>query len=184
MQKKYLYHKRMDSVIWLLLFFAGLIAGIIVVQFQENSIFAGIFSEYFLNQYSCLKIDHERLLRYVGSFRFGQYVFLVCCGALAAAPVILNILICIFGMTIGSVLSVSTVRLGLKGVLICVVGIFPQICFYIPAFGWVLLWVNRRGNNRKKYFLLSASGLFFLVFGILTESYLNPLILQQILRKM
>lgn len=184
MYKRYLCHKNMDAVIWLVLFFAGLTAGIMIVQLQESNAFAGIFSEYFLNQYSCLKIDCERLLRYIGSYRCGQYVFLVCCGALAAAPVIFNILVCLLGMTIGSVLSISTVRLGLKGIFICVAGMIPQIFFYIPAFGWILLWVSRRGGNRKKYLILSAAGFLFLAFGILTESYLNPLILQQILRKM
>lgn len=81
-------------------------------------------------------------------------------------------------------ISVSTVRLGLKGVLICVAGVIPQILFYLPAFGWMLLWIWNGGSSRKKYWFFVCAGFFFLLSGIVTEVYLNPLLLQQILRKM
>jgi len=174
----------LNSGTCLILLFAGLLAGILFVQTLDASSFAGIFSEYFLNQYASLNIDYKRLLRYVGGYRCGQYAFLICCGALSAASVLMGGILFLLGMTWGTLISVSTVRLGLKGVLICVAGILPQIFFYIPAYGWVLMWVWKQGNNRKKYLFLAAVGFFFLIFGIVTEVYLNPLILQQILRKM
>lgn len=178
------YKNPIRASVYLVLFFAGLLTGIAVVQMQESVALSGIFSEYFLNQYASLKIDGGRLFRYVGSFRMGQYALLVCCGALTAAPVVMGALLFGFGMTWGTMLSVSSLRLGLKGVLLCVVGVLPQIFFYLPAFGWVLLWLLHQGCSRKKYFLLTALGFFFLFFGIMAEVYLNPLILQQILRKL
>lgn len=168
----------------LLLFFAGLLAGILFVQMQSDDSFAGIFSEYFLNQYASLPIDYRKLLRYVGGYRCGQYGLLLCCCALSAAPLLCSGILFLLGMTWGTMISISTVRLGFKGVLLCVAGVLPQIFFYLPAFGWMLLWIWKRGNNRKKYLFLAAAGFFFLVCGIVTEVYLNPLILQQILRKM
>ena len=105
-------------------------------------------------------------------------------GAFFAAPFFFGGALFLLGMTWGTMISISTVRLGLKGVILCVAGVIPQIFFYIPAFGWMLLWVWKQGNNRKKYLFLGMIGFFFLVFGIVTEVYLNPLILQQILRKM
>lgn len=166
-----------------ILLFAGVFAGTALVQTQKDSAFAGIFSEYFLNQYAMLQIDYGRMLRYVGSCRIGQYAFAICCGAVSGAALLLGILTFLLGMTWGTVVSISTLRLGLKGVLICVLGIFPQILFYIPAFGWVVMWIRRKGNNRKKYILLAVAGIFFLLFGILAEVYVNPRILQQFLRK-
>lgn len=168
----------------LILFFTGILTGILFVQTMSDDSFAGIFSEYFLNQYAALEIDSRKLFRYVGGYRCSQYVFLVCCGAVSFAPVLLGILLFLFGMSWGTMISVSTVRLGLKGVVICAAGVIPQILFYLPAFGWLLLWVQRGGNSRKKYLFLTGAGLFFLLFGVVTEVYLNPLLLQQILRKM
>lgn len=177
------YRRTITSGTCLVLFFAGLLAGILFVQTLDDSGYAGIFSEYFLSQYASLRIDHKRLLWYVGRYRISQYVFLICCMALPAAPMLLCGLLFLLGMTWGTLISVSTVRLGLKGVLICAAGILPQIFFYLPAFGWVLLWILRQGSSRKKYLFLALAGFFFLFFGLITEAYLNPLILQQILRK-
>lgn len=178
------YRNTVQTGTYLILFFGGILAGVAFVQTQQNSAFAGIFSEYFLSQYASLQMNYEKLFRYVGSCRLGQYVFLVCCGGLSGAPFILGALIFMLGMTWGTVISISTLRLGFKGVLICLAGIMPQLFFYIPAFGWVLLWVLKKGSSRKKYFFLAAAGLFFLFFGIVAEVYLNPRFLQQILHKM
>lgn len=183
MKETLFYKKNISSGTCLILFFAGLLAGILFVQTLDESGYGGIFSQYFLSQYASLRIDYRRLLRYVGGYRLSQYAVLVCCMMLPAAPMILGGLLFLLGMTWGTLISISTVRLGLKGVLICVTGILPQIFFYVPAFGWVLLWFFRRGSSRKKYLFLALVGFFFLVFGIVTEVYLNPLILQQILRK-
>ena len=161
MQERWNDQKNNNPGTCLILFFTGILAGIIFVQAQGSSAFAGIFSEYFLSQYASLKIDYEKLLRYVGSYRCGQYALLVCCGTLMAAPLIFHGAVFLFGVTWGTMISISTVRLGLKGVLICAVG-----------------------HSRKKYLILTAAGFFFLLFGIVTEVYINPPILQQILRKM
>ncbi len=184
MREMLFYRRNINPAVCMTLFFVGMLGGILLVQGQEDTVFAGIFSEYFLNQYASLKLDYEKLFGYIGSYRSGQYALFVCCGALALAPYLLGIFICFLGMSWGTMISVSTIRLGMKGVLLCVVGIVPQILFYIVAFGWVFLWVWKRGSSRKKYLFLVAAGFFFLMFGIAAEVYINPLILQQLLRKM
>ncbi|MCI8428980.1 MAG: stage II sporulation protein M [Lachnospiraceae bacterium] len=177
------YQKGISPGNCLILFFAGLLAGILFVHTLSDDSFAGIFSEYFLNQYASLEIDSRKLFRYVFGYRCGQYALLVCCGAVSAAPVLLGASLFFLGMTWGTMISVSTVRLGLKGVLICVAGVIPQILFYLPAFGWILLWIWNGGSSRKKYWFFSGAGFFFLLSGIVTEVYLNPLLLQQILQR-
>ncbi len=184
MKETLIYHKSISPGTCLILFFAGILAGILFVQTLSDDSFAGIFSEYFLNQYAALEIDGKKLFRYVGGYRCGQYALLVCCGAVSAAPVLMGLFLFFLGMTWGTMISVSTVRLGLKGVLICVAGVIPQILFYLPAFGWFLLWLWNGSSSRKKYLFFAGAGFFFLLFGIVTEVYLNPLLLQQILRKM
>ncbi|MCD8248947.1 MAG: hypothetical protein LUC60_03705 [Lachnospiraceae bacterium] len=168
----------------LLLLFSGLLAGIVLVQIQKEARFSGIFSEYFLNQYASLRIDTGKLLVYTGRCHMGQYLLLVCLGCLSAAQATLCILLFGMGMLLGTVLSISALRLGLEGILICAVGVLPQLFFYIPAFGWVFFWVWRGGRSRRKYLFLSVAGSLFLIFGILAEVYINPPLLQQLLRRM
>lgn len=184
MREAWTYQKSISPGTCLLLFFAGILSGILFVHTLNDDFFAGIFSEYFLSQYAALEIDGRKLFRYVGSYRCAQYALVTCCGAVAAAPVLLGIFLFFLGMTWGTMISVSTVCLGLKGVLICVAGVIPQILFYLPAFGWLLLWFWNGGSSRKKYIFFAGAGFFFLLSGIVTEVYLNPLLLQQILRKM
>ena len=168
---------------YLLLLFAGLILGVVLVQTCQKSMLTGIFGTYFLSQYANLKIDTLRLLKYTGSYRAGQYLFVVCCGAMPMAPAVMGVLLLVLGMVMGTMLSISTIQLGIKGILICVAGVLPQIFFYLPAFGWVLLWITYHGNSRKKYLFLAAAGSLFLLFGILSETCINPPLLQQLLRK-
>ena len=168
---------------YLMFFFCGILAGVAVVQVQNSAALAGISSEYFLNQYANLRIDSGKLLSYVGRYRCGQYFLAVCCGVLPVAPAVFAGLVFLLGMAWGTALSISAVRLGLAGILICAAGIFPQFFFYLPAFGWVLLWTMYGGRNRKRYFCLIVAGFFFLLFGIGTEAGVNPLILQQVLSK-
>ena len=168
---------------YLLSFFCGLAAGILLVQTQKSTALTGIFGEYFLNQYANLRIDPAKLLSYIGWYRCGHYFLAVCWGAAAAAPTALCALVFFLGLSWGTAVSISAVCLGLKGVLICAAGIFPQFVFYLPAFGWILFWTMCGGRNRKRYLVLAAAGFLFLLFGIGAEAVVNPLILQQILRK-
>ncbi len=164
------------------LFFAGLLLGILWVQTSRFSV-EGIFCAIFLNQYASLQLDRGKLMIYIGRYRLGQYLFLVCCGGLSFAPVILYMVMLFLGFVCGSVLGVSTVQLGIQGILICAIGVVPQIFFYLLAYGWVFLWVMQKGRSKRRYLLLALAGLCVLMAGIMTESYLNPLLLQQFLRK-
>ena len=136
----------------------GMLAGIGIIQLQSDSAFSGILGEYFLNQYASFRIDYVQMIRYIAGYRLGQYMLLMGAGIIPAAPIWM-------------------------GFLICVAGLLPQVFFYLPAFGWMILWVICGGNNRKKYLMLGAVGGLFLLFGILTEACVNPAILRQILGK-
>ena len=161
----------------------GMLAGIGIIQLQSDSAFSGILGEYFLNQYASFRIDYVQMIRYIAGYRLGQYMLLMGAGIIPAAPIWMGFLLFLLGMIWGSVLSISTLQLGFRGIVICVAGLLPQVFFYLPAFGWMILWVICGGNNRKKYLMLGAVGGLFLLFGIFTEACVNPAILRQILGK-
>ncbi|MCD8098615.1 MAG: hypothetical protein LUE31_11470 [Lachnospiraceae bacterium] len=150
--------RKYGSARFLFLLFSGLFVGIGLVQIQRETQFSGIFSEYFLSQYASLRIDTGKLLAYVSRCRAGQYMLLVCLGGLTAASAALGVMLFGIGILLGTILSVSALRLGLKGILICAVGVLPQLFFYIPAFGWVFLWIRQGGRSRRKYLFLSLAG--------------------------
>lgn len=147
-----------------MVFFAGIIAGVLIAQTKATTADTGLFSEYFLNQYASLSVNIEKLFLYIGGYRISQYLAVVCAGFLTLAPAILTGLIFLTGMLWGTMAGISVIQLGGKGLMICVAGLFPQILFYIPAFGWVipvdLLW---RIEPKKICF----SGGFGIVFSLL-----------------
>ena len=182
----YRFVKNSDSVrsgLYLAAAGMGLLTGIGIIQLQSDSVFSGIFGEYFLNQYGSLQIDYIQMLRYIAGYRLGQYMLILGAGMIPAAPLWMGFLLFLLGLLWGSTLSVSTLQLGFRGIVICVAGLLPQIFFYLPAFGWVVLWVIYHGSNRRKYLILGVAGGIFLLFGILTEACVNPAILRQILGK-
>lgn len=146
---------------YLMFFFCGILAGVAVVQVQNSAALAGIFSEYFLNQYANLRIDSGKLLSYVGRYRCGQYFLAVCCGVLPVAPAVFAGLVFLLGMAWGTALSISAVRLGLAGILICAAGIFPQFFFYLPAFGWGSSVDHVWRKEPEKIFLPDSGRIFF-----------------------
>ena len=166
-----------------MIFFAGIIAGVLIAQTKATTADTGLFSEYFLNQYASLSVNIEKLFLYIGGYRISQYLAVVCAGFLPLAPAILTGLLFLTGMLWGTMAGISVIQLGGKGLMICVAGLLPQIFFYVPAFGWVILWTSCGGSNRKKYVFLAALGLFFLFFGVACEAVLNPGLVRQILRK-
>jgi hypothetical protein len=170
--------------VYLSLFLTGLLVGILLVQWQDKEIVSSVFSEYFLNQYASWKIDEKRLLSYIGGYRIRQYLLVIGCGLVKCAAACMGLLLFLLGMVCGSVLSISVLRLGMKGLLICIAGTLPQIIFYLPAYGWGLCWIFQNGYRKRNYLLLTFIGFFVLFLGVLCEVYLNPQILKQILQKM
>ena len=70
--------------------------------------------------------------------------------------------------------------MGIKGSLLCLVGLFPQFVLYIPAYV-VLLWYcytvpHTRWNRQKTIFVSLAMSV-----GIILEIYVNPIIVKAFL---
>lgn len=72
-------------------------------------------------------------------------------------------------------------RMGMKGVLLFIIGIMPQFIFYILAYV-VVIWYfytypMSRWNYGKTAFLVCM-----MLFGILTEIYVNPILMKMFVR--
>ena len=74
-----------------MVFFAGIIAGVLIAQTKATTADTGLFGEYFLNQYASLSVNIEKLFLYIGGYRISQYLAVVCAGFLPLAPAILTL---------------------------------------------------------------------------------------------
>ena len=139
-----------------MLYLIGFGMGILYANFiAKNYVtMTGIFHEYFLNQYTQVKIINEDYLWYLLR--------------LTAAGILLWT-----GFAAGILSVAAVLRMGLCGMLLCIAGIFPQYIFYVPAYLLLIRYYYRypqsEWNGTKTGFTV-----MMIVAGILSEVYLNP----------
>ena len=180
------------------IFFAGLVAGIFVMNVGRGVLLenTGLFDEYTLYNMKYMTVDNNALFSYV--FRERIFGFL----ALAVlSTTYLGLVVCVgtvvwYGMSTGAFLSALTLRYGIKGIFLAVAAIFPHYLVYVPAMLALLGWCENlyRGIYHRtinleedKTFLLRklaylAAVLLAAGVGCLLEAYVNPYILLSYLK--
>ena len=101
------------------------------------------------------------------------------------------------GFSIGFMLSTGIAKYGVKGILLVLGGLFPQYLFYLPVYVFyccfaVFLRQRLYGEGREHAgergyiygagLLVGVVLLFVFVAGIFLESYVNPVILKNVLK--
>lgn len=174
-----------------LFFLAGFVLGFLVMNMGKSTLLtdAGLFDEDTLYHMKYMTVDSSALFCYVLRKRL--------CGILVlsvAATTYLGMAACMgavcwYGFSAGLMLAALMLRYGLKGLLLAVVGIFPQYLLYIPAFLFFLKWGEHLYRSiyvrsacpdaAEKGFVLKKVGQLLLVvsllaMGCLLEGYINP----------
>lgn len=147
--------------------------------FQEN----GSLTRYYLKQFQYSGVQAQELLWHVCGNRLTLFFVLLVLGNIPKSKLIHAVFVAWSGFAYGYFCVLALSGFGAKGLMLCVVALFPQFLFYVPVYlGLVELSERRRERKRFRY-LLALLLLFagFLV-GILLESYANPVILQKILK--
>lgn len=153
-------------------------ANIISGQYTEAS---GIFNEYFLAQYVRAEIIAEDYIWYVVRARAVPFLAVCFLGCTKWKKVTVGGAISWTGFASGMLAVMAVLRLGMKGLVLCLAGVFPQICVYALAYLVVLFYLYRypegRWNTGKTVFVVLA----FLT-GILLETYVNPVLMKIVIK--
>lgn len=176
------------------IFLTGFLAGLALVFIGQEGL---VQNTSFLNHesiegISALEIDRQGLLLYSLRQRLlpaGVMVLAAAAGAGGAA-------VCLFllwsGFSAGALLSVLSLRYGIRGVVLFAGGVLPQAFLLVPAFwllcGWCVTFGQKRGGKAgagKALFLTAEGRLLFLIFcafigGCVLEGYVNPSALDKI----
>ncbi len=167
---------------FLALFMPGFLLGIIYTNFIAGKYVAepGIFSEYFLNQFVDIQINVQEYLWYLLRLRAVPFFVLAALSFTRVRKMAVILFLIWAGLSGGVLISSAAAELGMKGCILCVTALFPQFLFYIPAF-IVMLWYcytapRIRWNRQKTIFAALTMSL-----GIITELYVNPVIVKAFL---
>ncbi len=162
----------------LLAFVIGMIVGVfylnlIAIDYFEMS---GIFNIYYLEAYTKLDTDLKNSLPYFAISRIIPLTVLWVMTYSKVNKVIVILALLWTGFLGGIYLALGASQLNAVGVLFCVIGLLPQMLFYIPAYLIVLIYVYRypesKWNSTKILVILSC-----LICGIFSEAQLNPILL-------
>lgn len=164
---------------WMVIFLAGFLMGIaaICMFFEELVIGSGFLDASFLSGIQYLDINKNGLLLYSLKQRMGITAFLVLISAAGAAGIGIAFLLAWSGISAGAVLTVLSMRYGLKGLVFFVACILPQQLFFIPGYLLLMDWCYRKLERKKLLIPLTV-----VIMGCLLESYVNPYIFKVVLK--
>lgn len=167
--------KKVASAIFML----GFLVGIIYVNvFARNYVVSmGVFSDYFLNQYSVKTIETKEYMFYIMKLRLFPFLLLAIGSSTKYKRMSAAIFVLWTGFSGGVIFAASVLKLGFKGVGLCIIGMLPHFICYIASYTVILLYLfaypNLRWNSTK-----SMSVIIFILLGIISECYINPVILE------
>lgn len=158
-------------------FMPGFLAGILYINLLAKQYVAepGIFSDYFLQQFGNVEIIMEEYIWYLLRLRILPFLVLLGLSFTKMRKISAILFLVWTGISSGILISAAILELGIKGSLLCIVGIFPQFLFYIPAYV-VLIWYcysypQNRWNSQKSIFVA-----IMIFIGIIVEAYVNPIL--------
>lgn len=157
----------------------------------------GIMSGYFMDKYMYADIQGRELFLYLFYKRFFEWFWLILLGIGIYGMVAFHLYIGFLGFSFGFLSVITIMNYGAKGILLMLGFLFPQYLCYIPGilmmYYGISSWKSSKsksqmqesGRYQRAYLfpmILLMCGLLF--FGILSESYVNPYILQNIIRNL
>lgn len=160
-------------------FFGGFLIGILytnlfAIDYVEIS---NIFNKYYLEQFIHTNIEWNTLLIKVFTSRVIPIVLLLGIAFTKANKLATISMMMWYGFMWGIYLSLGILTQGIKGLLLCILGIVPQIFFYLPAYIMVLMFAYEfpkyRWNFSKTIALILCT-----ICGIVLECKVNIIILK------
>lgn len=158
---------------------------------------AGILNDYFVEKFQYTEINGQKLFFYILGERIPLLILLLFL-TLTTLGMIGGILMLGWqGFSVGFMLSAAIAKYGVKGILLVLGGLFPQYLFYFAVYilycyfaAYLRQRLNRSkmGSNSERGYIFGAwliavvGILLIFIMGIFLESYINPIILKNILK--
>lgn len=178
-------------------FTAGFVAGALLMKTHGagEGETAGFFGDYYLSQYAYLEVDRRDLACLVAKERGKWFLLMWTLGFTSVGSYLVYAFSGLWGF-FTAVLAVSAfTQRGIEGIGLVLLFSLPQILIYVPLWIWFLGVVSQKSEvcrkvrkmgaavkNNWQYMMCLIAGGSILLLGILTESYLNSWLIQQILR--
>lgn len=168
-------------------FMTGFVLGVlymILLGNAENSNM--LMSSYFFSKYQYMEFAPMQLFGYILKSRLSLLIFLWLMGLTVVGSMTVLLFGLWAGFSFGLILTMAVIKLGIAGILLCVISMFPQYLIYFPAFLYGLLRIYEMSQQKKwnsAYLVSFGLTAVLIVAGVLLESYVNPALLKLLLSR-
>lgn len=169
--------------VMVLFYMAGFLGGILYTNLISKDYVAvlGIFNDYFLNQYVQIDIADGSYLWYLIKIRITPLVCIILLGATRIRKLAVVVFLIWTGFLCGMIFTSATLKMGVKGILLCLVALLPQMVFYMAGYVILLMGVyyypKINWNIQKTIAVMLA-----ICMGIALECYMNPVLVKMFLK--
>ena len=122
----------------------------------------------------------EEYLWYILRARLVPFCMICILGCMKWKKTVVGLCIGWTGFSGGVVAVSSVISLGMKGILLCIVGMLPQILFYGFAYVILLWYLYTYPNGRWNIKKTAVAGISMAV-GIILEVYTNPILMKLVI---
>ena len=180
------------------LFLIGFVIGLSAAYFGRGIWFqtTGILDEDTLYRMKYMTVDSGVLFAYVLCKRCRNFFVLIIMATTYLGLVFCGGITVKYGFSIGFLISMAIYRYGIKGLLLGIVGAFPQYLCYVPAIFLLIRWCEELHRSIYFYHNITGQGkkslpgrlgklaliLMVLVFGCILECFVNPVLLKGFLQ--
>lgn len=176
------------------LFLTGFVAGVLyLVAFGRTAADrTSLMSAYFFSKYQQVEFASEELFFYTLRSRMTLFTLVWLAGVTGFGGIAVPLCLLWLGAALGITASAAAMQMGFGGILLCIASGLPQFILYVPAVYGLFRKIFRmeplrrewRGSSaRRQAFLLWGLGFLLFLVGSLLESYVNPIFLKTILKK-
>lgn len=156
-------------------FFVGVIYENVITRNQVVT--TEVFLKSNLQRYLQTDVIAEKYFLYVIKERI-ILLFIICIlSCIKWKKVFVTICLTLIGGFTGIFCVAAVLQLGIKGILLCFAGMFPQVLFYGFLYGMLFVhwfcYPQRQWNRTKTIFIL-----ILLTLGIIVEVYVNPIVVK------
>lgn len=187
---------------WLYLFLGSFLLGILIMNMGNEILLGdtGIFNTASINRLKYIEINDGKFFVYVLRQRLGGCIVLLILSTTTLGLVSAYGVVLWQGTITGMLMTAAVIRYGIKGLLLILGGMFPHQCLLIPGgvmmLGWCLenyYWFHRYGKGTIPYFRNRRQQLFHqgilllwillvMLIGCVLESYVNPILISDLVK--
>ena len=165
-------------------FMPGFLIGILYANcfLKQTIVDTNLFDIEILKKYTEINSFGNIYFLYIVQIRLIPFALLMALAFTKIKKLLMPIVVSGSAFSIGILLTVAVIKMGMKGVLLCIVSVIPQTICYVPAYLVLLIYCmqypSRQWSRQKTVFVFGM-----LMIGMMIEAYLTPVIIRSILRQ-